>query len=154
MKIYSFAKITVRPYPNICDINNKWIFTEDTSVVINVSQKDKKEITDVIVRKGIKYHHFPLAEEVKDIGWSNIIEAVKRIRDYDAQGKRIIVHCDGGQNRSRTVVEAYHFAKTGQHITDEYKGFDNHLIYNSRSGYLPCLEEIEKELLQLMKEIQ
>lgn len=151
MKAYSFAKITVRPYPNICDINNKWIFTEDTSAVINVSQKDKKEITDAIIKKGIEYHHFPLAKEVEDIGWSNIIEAVKRIRDYDTQGKRIIVHCDGGQNRSRSVVEAYHFAKTGLHIIDEYKGFGNHLIYNSSSGYLPCLEEIEKELLKLMK---
>ena len=34
MITYRFAKVTVRPYPNICDINNKWIFTPDIGVVI------------------------------------------------------------------------------------------------------------------------
>ena len=149
MKAYSFAKITVRPYPNICDINNCWIFTKDTAAVINVSQKEKKEITDAIIRKNMEYHHFPLAEEVHDIGWENLLRAVRTIARYDAQEKRIIVHCNGGQNRSRTVVEAFHFVKTGKHITDEYKGFMNHLIYNSSSGYLPCIEEIESTLQQL-----
>ena len=149
MKAYNFAKITVRPYPNICDVNNRWIFTEDTAAVINVSQKEKKDITDAIIGKEIEYHHFPLAEEVDNIGWENLLKAVRTIARYDAQEKRIIVHCDGGQNRSRTVVEAFHFAKTGRHITDEYKGFTNHLIYNSLSGYLPCIEEIESALQQL-----
>jgi protein tyrosine phosphatase (PTP) superfamily phosphohydrolase (DUF442 family) len=154
MKAYKFAKITVRHYPNICDVNNKWIFTDETTAVINVSQKDKKEITGAIIAKGMDYHHFPLAEEVSDIGWENIVKAVKAIHKYDMQDKHIIVHCDGGQNRSRTVVEAYHFAKTGQHITDEYKGYMNHLIYNSSSGYLPPLDEIEAALLQIVNNLQ
>lgn len=37
MKKYDFANITVRPYPNMCDANNKWIFTPKTYVVVNVS---------------------------------------------------------------------------------------------------------------------
>ena len=46
-------------------------------------------------------------------------------------------------------VEAFHYAKTGNHFFDEYKGFENHLIYNCSSGFLPPLEYVEKELKTL-----
>ena len=59
MKAYNFAKITARPYPNMCDVNNKWIFTPETGAVINVSQKYKADIVEAIKQKGIEYHHFP-----------------------------------------------------------------------------------------------
>ena len=149
MITYKFAKITVRPYPNICDINNKWIFTPDIKAVINVSQKYKKEIVDAIKDKKIDYFHLPLQEEVQDIGWNNILKAVKIIIQYDKTDKHILVHCDGGNHRSRLVVEAFHFAKTGTHYIDEYKSYDNHLIYNCSSGFLPSLEYVEKELKSL-----
>lgn len=149
MKAYKFAKITVRPYPNICDVNNKWIFTPEVEAVLNVSQKYKAEIVDAIKQKGIEYYHFPLDEEVPDIGWENIKKAIKILFECEEQGKHILVHCDGGNHRSRLVVEAFHFAKTGTHLADEYKGFDNHLIYDCRSGFLPPLEEVEEELKQM-----
>ena len=146
MKAYKFAKITVRPYPNMCDVNNKWIFTPEIGVVINVSQKYKAEIVDAIKQKGIEYFHFPLDEEVPDIGWENIKKAVKTLMQYDNTDKHILVHCDGGNHRSRLVVEAFHYAKLGTHFIDEYKGYDNHLIYDCKSGYLLPLEEVEKAL--------
>ena len=146
MKAYKFAKITARPYPNMCDVNNKWIFTPETGVVINVSQKYKAEIVEAIKQKGIEYYHLPLDEEVPDIGWENIKKAVKTLMQYDNTDKHILVHCDGGNHRSRLVVEAYHYAKTGTHFIDEYKGYDNHLIYDCYSGYLLPLKEVETEL--------
>ena len=146
MKAYKFANITVRPYPNMCDVNNKWIFTPEIGVVINVSQKYKAEIVDAIKQKGIEYFHFPLDEEVPDIGWENIKKAVKTLMHYDNTDKHILVHCDGGNHRSRLVVEAFHYAKLGTHFIDEYKGYDNHLIYDCCSGYLLPLEEVETEL--------
>lgn len=146
MKAYKFANITVRPYPNMCDVNNKWIFTPEIGVVVNVSQKYKAEIVDAIKQKGIEYFHFPLDEEVPDIGWENIKKAVKTIMHYDNTDKHILVHCDGGNHRSRLVVEAFHYAKLGTHFIDEYKGYDNHLIYDCCSGYLLPLEEVETEL--------
>ena len=146
MKKYDFANITVRPYPNLCDVNNKWIFTSDIKVVINVSQKYKTEIVEAIKQKGIEYFHFPLDEEVPDIGWENIIKAVETLMQYEAAKTHILVHCDGGNHRSRLVVEAFHYAKFGCHLLDEYKGYDNHLIYDCRSGFLPPLEEVEEEL--------
>ena len=146
MKAYKFANITVRPYPNMCDVNNKWIFTPEIGVVVNVSQKYKAEIVDAIKQKGIEYFHFPLNEEVPDIGWENIKKAVKTLMHYDNTDKHILVHCDGGNHRSRLVVEAFHYAKLGTHFIDEYKGYDNHLIYDCSSGYLLPLEEVEIEL--------
>ena len=65
---------------------------------------------------------------------------------YDNTEKHILVHCDGGNHRSRLVVEAFHYAKLGTHFIDEYKGYDNHLIYDCCSGYLLPLEEVETEL--------
>ena len=146
MKAYKFANITVRPYPNMCDVNNKWIFTPEIGAVVNVSQKYKAEIVDAIKQKGIEYFHFPLDEEVPDIGWENIKKAVKTLMHYDNTDKHILVHCDGGNHRSRLVVEAFHYAKLGTHFIDEYKGYDNHLIYDCCSGYLLPLEEVETEL--------
>lgn len=146
MKAYKFANITVRPYPNMCDVNNKWIFTPEIGVVINVSQKYKEEIADAIKQKGIDYFHFPLDEEVADIGWANIQKAVKVLFEYDNSDKHILVHCDGGNHRSRLVVEAFHYAKTGTHFADKYKGYENHLIYDCNSGYLLPLEELEAGL--------
>ena len=150
MKAYKFAKITVRPYPNMCDVNNKWIFTPEIGVVINVSQKYKAEIVEAIKQKGREYFHFPLDEEVPDIGWENIKKAVKTLMHYDNTDKHILVHCDGGNHRSRLVVEAFHYAKLGTHFIDEYKGYDNHLIYDCKSGHLLPLEEVE-EALKIIK---
>ena len=149
MKAYKFANITVRPYPNMCDVNNKWIFTPEIGVVVNVSQKYKAEIVDAIKQKGIEYYHFPLDEEVPDIGWENIKKAVKTLMHYDNTDMHILVHCDGGNHRSRLVVEAFHYAKLGTHLIDEYKGYDNHLIYDCKSGYLLPLEEVEEALKKL-----
>ena len=152
MKKYSFANITVRPYPNLCDVNNKWIFTSEISVVVNVSKKYKSDIADAIKRKGIEYYHFPLDEEVPDIGWENILNAIKILLEYDRMGKHIIVHCDGGSHRSRLVVEAYFFAKFGKHLFDGYKGYYNHLIYDCSLGFLRPLNEVETILARLIRD--
>ena len=150
MKKYDFANIIVRPYPNMCDVNNKWIFTPQIGVVVNVSQKYKAEIVDAIKQKGIIYFHYPLEEEVVDIGWENVQKAVRTVMLYDNVGKHILVHCDGGNHRSRLVVEAFYFVKFGKHLIDEYKGYENHLIYDCSAGYLPPLNVVEDVLKQLV----
>lgn len=79
----------------------------------------------------------------------NLLKAVALLAKFDMPDSHTIVHCVGGNNRSRTVVEAYHFAKLGTHYEDEYKGFPNYLIYNCASGYLPPLQEMEDILKEL-----
>ena len=78
-----------------------------------------------------------------------ILQAVAKLAEYDKDGTPIIVHCMGGNNRSRTVVEAYHFAKTGTHLEDMYRGYMNHLLYNCGEGFLPLIKEMGKKLFRL-----
>ena len=126
----------------------------DTVVVVNVSPKYKPEIVDAIKARGIDYYHFPLEEGVSDIGWSNIQQAVAVLLRYDATGKHMLVHCDCGNHRSRLVVEAFHYAKYETHFMDEYKGFDNHLIYDCCSGFLMPLEDVELALTNIKTTIK
>ena len=63
--------------------------------------------------------------------------------------EKAIVHCTCGNNRSRTVVEAFHFAKTGTHLPDEYNGEFNHLLYNVNNGHLPERTILESSLKHL-----
>ena len=65
------------------------------------------------------------------------------------RGHRSIVCCAFGVNRSRTVIEAFHYAKMGYHLEDEYEGFKNHLICNCESGFLPPLSDVERDLASL-----
>lgn len=149
MRLYQFAKIAARAFPTKSDLNNKWIYYPDTVVVVNVSQKEDKEVQEEIIKRGADYYHFPLQEEVADIGWGNVLKAVSILLKYDKMKKPMFVHCDCGNHRSRLVIEAFHFAKFGVHFFDEYKGFDNHLIYDSETGHLPQLKEIELNLREI-----
>ena len=149
MKIYQFSKISARCFPTIADLNNPWIFPRDVACVVNVSQNYDQRIAAEIQSRGAVYYHYPLDEEVNDIGWENIKKSIETLLKYDNESKRTIVHCDYGQHRSRLVVEAFHYAKFGKHLTDAYKGYDNHLIYDCRSGYLPSLEEVEACLIKI-----
>lgn len=149
MKIYQFSKISARCFPTIADLNNPWIYPKDVAAIVNVSQNFDEHIAKEIERRGMIYHHCPLDEEVNDIGWENIIKATRILLSLDNEGKRMVVHCDFGQHRSRLVIEAFHYAKFGKHLIDSYKGYDNHLIYDCCSGYLPSLKEVEDYLINL-----
>lgn len=146
MQAYSFAKITVRPFLKLSDVNNPYIFGE-TKHVISMCAHREPEVIDLILSKGGTFDWFPTEEQPMDV--NAILQAVVKLADYDKDGTHIIVHCMGGNNRSRTVVEAYHFAKTGTHLEDEYKGCTNHLIWNCEQGYLPPLSEMEKLLTNI-----
>jgi hypothetical protein len=91
----------------------------------------------------------PLNEKNGDMGYSYLLDAVKLLLDNDRNGHRSIVCCAFGVNRSRTVIEAFHYAKTGYHLEDEYEGFKNHLICNCEKGFLPPLSEVERNLASL-----
>jgi hypothetical protein len=141
---YTFANITARPFMTMNDVNNQWIFTDETKHVVNVCMYREPEVIDLILQKGATFDWFPTDERPMDLGM--ILKAVAKLAEYDRDGSHTIVHCLHGNNRSRTVVEAYHFAKLGYHIEDEYQGYTNHLVWNCAKGYLPPIEEMEKML--------
>lgn len=143
MKDYDFANITVRPFLKLSDVNNPYIFGE-TKHVINMCDYREPEVIDLIHSKGGTFDWFPTEEQPMDV--NAILQAVAKLAEYDKDGGHIIVHCMGGNNRSRTVVEAYHFAKLGTHLEDMYRGYMNHLHYNCERGYLPPLKEMERLL--------
>lgn len=140
MKDYDFVNITVRPFLKLSDVNNPYIFGE-TKHVINMCDYREPEVIELIHSKGATFNWFPTGEHPMDA--ELLLNAVAKLAEYDKDGSHIIVHCMGGNNRSRTVVEAFYFAKLGTHLEDEYKGYPNHLIYNCESGYLPPLKEME-----------
>lgn len=59
------------------------------------------------------------------------------------------VHCDFGNNRSRTFVEALYYCLHREHIEDEYRGEVNHLAYNCKIGHLLPLTETESLLTSI-----
>ena len=146
MKSYSFAKVSARGILTEADYNNKYIFTEDLRNIVNLSETQRIERTRFIRERAIPVHNLPLSECGGDMGFRNLLMAVRSLLICDRFGKRSIVCCDLGVNRSRTVIEAFHYAKLGFHFEDEYKGYLNHLIYNCETGHLPPLEEVEYEL--------
>lgn len=149
MKSYSFSKISARGYLTEADYNNKYIFTEDLKQVINVSEKQLLKDIVFFRDRDIIARNMPLKEVDGDMGYKTILKAVRYLLFWDRSDKRSIVCCDFGVNRSRTVVEAFHYAKMGFHFEDEYKGYFNHLIYNCEAGHLPPLAEVECELKRL-----
>ena len=149
MKNYSFSNLTVRPFPTISDLNNPWIFG-GVQVLINVSGHEyPKDVIKAIEAKGIRWYHFPLVEEGPDMGLENILAAVRKLMKADAAGEKVILHCSFGNNRSRTVAEAFHFKKMEFQLEDEYKGYSNHLAYNCGEGHLPKLEDMEQLIMNL-----
>ena len=147
MHKYTFANIVVHPFVGMQLVKNPYIFHDGTHV-INVSEDWREEVRDYVVHHGGTYDWIPLHEE-PHMEVDNLLKAVALLAKFDMPDSHTIVHCVGGNNRSRTVVEAYHFAKLGTHYEDEYKGFPNHLIYNCASGYLPPLWEMEDILKEL-----
>ena len=154
MRTYPFAKISARNFPTFADLRNPWIFSKDVAVVVCVSQYYDEILVEIMESRGTEYHYLPLEEEVDDIGWENIKKAVAIVLQADKEDKRVIVHCDFGQHRSRLIVEAFHFAKFGTHFVDEYHGCDNRIIYNCLNHHLPPLEIVEQELKQLIQTIK
>ena len=146
MKRYKFAKIIVNHFPTRADLENPYIFG-GIRAVVNVSENEDEEMVSSFYTKGIEYYHFPLKEEVADMGWENIIRAVSIILDKIRNEIPVMIHCTGGNNRSRLVAECVYYSIYGSDYPDDYKGEVNHLIYNVMNHHIPySLDAVHKEL--------
>ena len=149
MKAYQFARIQVRPFPSLAEVRNPFIYGR-AGCVVNVSEKGySKELRKELELQGLQIWHFPLVETGTDMGIENILQCVRILEYADREGIPVIVHCGFGNNRSRVVVECFHFRKMGFQLEDEYKGAENHLVYNCDIGLLPPIEEVERMLAEL-----
>lgn len=146
MKTYSFAKLQARWFPKMEEIQHPFIYGH-VKYVVNVSEQSYSPVMhEAFDEKGIKTFHFPLSETDSDMGLENIFRAVAILEKADKECAPAVVHCVGGDNRSRVVCECFHFKKTGYQLEDEYKGYTNHLIYNIAEKHLPPIEIISEKL--------
>ena len=118
--------------------------------MLNVSDVEyPEEIENGMYELGIQTYHFPLVETGTDMGLENILKAVRILEKADVEEAPVIVHCGLGNNRSRVVVECFHFRKMGFQLEDEYKGALNHLDYNCGIGLLPAVDDVERMLKEI-----
>ena len=153
MKRYRFAKIIVSPFPTSGDVVNPYIFG-GIRTVVNVAEKESDEMKKLYRSNGMEYHHFPLNEESRDMGWNNIKNAVNLILEKIKTDHPVLIHCMGGNNRSRLVAECVYYCIFDSDYPDDYKGEFNHLIYNIKHNHLPVtLDKAHDELKDLLLDI-
>ena len=152
MRFYPFAKVIARDFPTEMDLNNPYIY-KDVCHIINVSEKEHPSvITSVLKQRGITSVHIPLKEEIDGMSASDICRIVELLLLYDKANEKTVVHCDCGQNRSHTVIEAFYYAKNKKHFEDSYKGYLNHLICNCKRNFITCdLKDTDR--LQYLEEL-
>ena len=141
MKSYTFAPISAREYPTVKILDHPYIWG-GVRFCVNLSEKPyTPELEAAMADHGIAWIHCPVSEEPGADWWESFTKALPLMHKAYMEGKKQIVHCDLGNNRSRSLVEAFHYLLKHSHLEDEYKGEFNHLAYNCKIGHLPPLED-------------
>lgn len=146
MRTYNFAQISAREYPSVKLLDHPYVWG-GVKFCINVSEKPySPELVKAMKEHGIEWVFLPVSEGM-GADWTSALEtALPRMYEAYKAGKRQVIHCDFGNNRSRTFVEAFYYLLTKEQFHDEYKGEINHLAYNCKRGHFPPIEEIVSKL--------
>ena len=146
MKTYTFAPISAREYPTVKLLDHPYIWG-GVQFCVNVSEKPySPELEKAMAVHGIEWIHCPVSEDYGANWLESFATALPKMYRVCKAGKKQIVHCDLGNNRSRAFVEALYFAVVGKEYDDPYKGAGNHLEYNCIQGHLPEIGEIERRI--------
>ena len=149
MKIYSFAHISACEYPTVRLLDHPYIWG-GVQFSLNVSEKPySTELKAAMASHGIEWGFCSVSEDDGAEWWGSLCCGMIMLDKAYKAGKKIVVHCDFGNNRSRSFVEAFHYMITGCQLNDEYKGEFNHLEYNCKAGHLPPIKETEGKLRDL-----
>ena len=150
MKIYSFAPISARDYPTVKILDHPFIWS-GVQFCVNLSEKPyTQDLVDAMAAHGIEWIHFPLSEKIGASWWETYAIVLPKLFRAFLDGEKMIVHCDFGANRSRTLIEAFYYMLTGEEFLDEHKGEINHLAYNCKQHHFPPLEETERMIKELI----
>jgi len=146
MKSYSFAPISAREYPTVQLLDHPYIWA-GVQFCVNLSEKPyTHELEAALSAHGIEWVHCPVSEEHGANWLESFAVALPKMYLAFKDGKKQIVHCDLGNNRSRTFIEALYFAILRKEYDDPYRGADNHLEYNCSQGHLPDIGETERRI--------
>ena len=105
MKIYKFAPISARDYPTVKIVDHPYIWG-GVQFCINLSEKPySPELVAAMASHSIEWAHFPLSEK-PGVSWMEAYsQALPLLFNAHLDGKKMVVHCDFGANRSRTLIE-------------------------------------------------
>ena len=149
MKKYDFADISVREYPTLHLLNHPFIWG-GVRFCVNMSEKPySTDLVKAMAEHDIDWIHCPVSEEPGSCWQDSLLSAIPPMISAYRSGWKQIVHCDFGNNRSRTFVEALYYCLHGEHIEDEYRGEVNQLAYNCKIGHLLPLTETESLLTSI-----
>lgn len=146
LKEWFIKNIHVRSFVNLADLQNKWI-VGDIKCVVNVSSDFNEDVCMQLRQMNIAYHWFPMSEQNKDMGLHSIYGALKVLQRYVDRKEPVIIHCFGGNNRSKVVYEALYFLNFGTWPSDID---DCRTLRNCKEEHLPT-EQYYKSFLQNIK---
>ena len=150
MKTYDFAPISAREYPNVRILDHPYIWA-GVKFCVNLSERPySPELVEALAAHGIEWVHCPVSEEPGADWLESFAKALPQMYKAYKEGKNQIVHCDLGNNRSKCLVETFHYLLKHSQLEDEYKGEINHLAYNCKIGHLPPLEEVQVRLTRML----
>lgn len=116
----------------------------DCDIFINVSDEYISSCHITAVKSNKMYFWFPMNECTKEIGLNSIYGALQIMYNAELDNKKVYLHCHAGVNRSPTVMECYHFMRTGHFL--ELK--NSRLKNNVEFGHLPCINSLKEFLKQ------
>ena len=152
MKSYSFAPISAREYPTVKILDNPYIWG-GVQFCVNLSERPyTPELEAALAAHGIEWVHCPVSEEPGADWLDSFAVALPKMYRAYKDGKKQIVHCDMGNNRRRSFVEALYFAIVRKEYDDPYKGADNHLEYNCLQGHLSDIGEMERRIRAMISD--
>ena len=109
---FIYNNITVDRYPIQKEILKGGKY-QDVDVIINVSDYFYLMDTDK------HSYYFPMGELGSSMGLSSIYGALQvlyNVYSYKPNWK-VLLHCQEGLNRSPTILAAFHYMMTGEHIS-------------------------------------
>ena len=146
MRLYSFAPISAREYPTVETLDHPHIWG-GVQFCVNLSEKPySPDLVSAMAAHGIEWVHCPVSEGPGADWLESFAIALPKMYRACKAGKKQIVHCDLGNNRSRAFAEALFFAVVRKEYDEPYKGADNHLEYNCIQGHLPDIGEVERRI--------
>ena len=83
-------------------------------VVVNVSDDPMWDNAEWYRENGIEYHWIPMGD-CTPLGLQSIYAAMMVMYRAEHRGKKLLLHCAAGVNRSQTVLDCYHYMRFGTH---------------------------------------
>lgn len=117
-KDWFIKNVHVRSFIKPSDVQNKWIM-DGIKCVVNVSSDYDEDVSSELRKRGIAYYWFPMSEHNDDMGLHSIYGALKVLQPFVDRKEPVIIHCYGGNNRSKVIYESLYYLNFGEWPSDD-----------------------------------